>query len=237
MNRPIQYFYKGVVIVKKNNYLFVLLILITALVPIVSVNAANNYLGSLTHWHAMEYNEHPIYGGWYNWNEIARWNNAPYAIAEHKNGFNYTDFISYYSYALNKWRDEDITIHNTSDDSIANFTVNGGTETTIRNLEPSIPDGATGFVNWYDSTYVGYYLHGGESKHLLIQNSIDIYIIYDSTYNLTNNRSLLLHEFGHGLGYRGHAHPSYSSDLMHQTAYPTVTNITNRDREHLLQVY
>lgn len=110
----------------------------------------------------------------------------------------------------------------------ADIPVYGGPYTEIKEINPSYPTTATGSTS-ISATYIGAYQYGTILKDGYRIDSATMYIATDRATSKTYK-----HEAGHALGWFGHS--TSSADIMY--AYNTsVTSLTSRDINHLVQIY
>ncbi len=192
----------------------------------VSTYATNN-LGTLDHWHA--------YHGGNVFSEIARWQLAPKTYSETLSGFSSITFISHVNTARNAWRNAGISIDSVASESNSNFRIYGGNISDLRDIESGLPSSFDGWTKWSHSIFEGVWAYNNTNKYGQIQLSIEIFIPYDSNENSQFYDKVLTHEFGHGLGWRGHS--NNDDDLMYHSTYSNTNSLTTRDKEHLVQVY
>lgn len=170
---------------------------------------------------------------------IGTWKNTQIKYA-HKKLNNNSRFYFYASglYAIKQWESAlNISIENVISMSDANMKFYGGTwdELIAMGIELKSGQGDTlGFMVDYEytSTIRVEILSNGQ-KVSVVEFEEATYAIIDKGF-LSNYNSVTTHELGHALGWLGH---SYDNNDMMYAIRSGVTELTARDREHLLQVY
>lgn len=95
--------------------------------------------------------------------------------------------------------------------------------------------GTTGRTVFRGSYEEGTWIYNGTAIAGWVITGVDGYIVDSGTANTINkNKNTCTHELGHALGWRGHS--SNSQDIMY-SAISEVTTLTQRDIDHLWQVY
>ena len=142
--------------------------------------------------------------------------------------------------AISEWSNAlGITMTETSQELGADIRVYGGTEQDLREkgeILGSHAQGLTKRTNYYD----GYYLYNGSARLAAKITSANVYI--KSVDNSTTDEYLTadeyihvcVHEFGHALGFFGHA--SSTSAVMHPYEYNGY-QLQALEKNHLKQVY
>lgn len=149
-----------------------------------------------------------------------------------------TDMTTMVTHAINQWNSAGVSVTSTSKDR-ANIIVYGGNLTSLRNIYPSYDSGNTGLMRPLGVQYEGEWRYAGSSikngyqhtnTQILIQNRTDS----NATTRMNYYRKTTTHELGHALGWRGHS--SNSGDIMFGSS-STIQSLTNRDKNHLNQLY
>ena len=143
---------------------------------------------------------------------------------------------SYVSAANTEWKGIRSFTYASSEDA-ADIVCYGG---TIKEMEAAkVPEqfcegitGRTKHSNWdvyqYRRTY------GTEKKSIYKMSYAIIYVLDKDGRTANQTKKTTIHEFGHALGWFGHS--SSDKDVMWQ-GETSVTKITNRDHDHLSQIY
>lgn len=192
----------------------------------VAISASD--LGTLNYWHSHDQTTNMEYGA------IARWKSTPNTKHYSVSGFSNSTFLTYVNAARNSWRNAGISINSTSSDQSATLKLYGGTLADLQLLEPSFASSFAGFCNYNDSTFEGTWNYNNKTKYGLTQNSAKVFVLYQGSGNSNYYTGVTIHETGHALGWRGHS--QHYDDIMYHTTN-SVTTLTSRDKNHLIQVY
>lgn len=203
--------------------------LVLVIMMLFSFNAlADTLLGTLNFWYS---NAPEIC------HTIGRWTTATGTINIYSTKLNSNASFPYtlaIDYGINQWEPvTGIQIVPYSSQA-ANIMFCGGTRNEIQTyMGVTFGDEVNG-TTWYTSKIVeGSWTYGNTVKrgyaHIDIRGCI-----VDKAYNTTQHYSVATHEFGHVMGWHGHA--SNSFDIMYGGS-STVTQLTYRDINYLQQIY
>jgi predicted Zn-dependent protease len=214
--------------IKKIICLFIVLVSILLL----SVSAVENYqpLGNLSYWYS-------------DADRIYRWDDARIVVcAEKLNGNAQFYFYNAVDHACSQWTSAlGITIYADEEIASAPIMIYGGTAAEISELnifnDITTQNGAT-----RRSTADGTDLFGIEGIWTRPDNTeIEGYLSYGANIYIvdksrTSNEYMktATHELGHALGWSGHS--SNPNDVMYRSG-SSITQLTQRDINHLAQVY
>lgn len=111
----------------------------------------------------------------------------------------------------------------------------GGTVAELTALGWTVSSYTAGTTELTSISMEGYWylLTDGSSKAGYLYSLIRGYIV-DKNKPLAGATNVTLHELGHALGWRGHS--AVSSDIMYSLS-SSISLLTNRDKDHLSQVY
>ena len=197
---------------------FWILLFLTFSMLLLSVNAQNEV--DIDYWYS-------------NSDEICRWAGTPSISYKKLNSNSNFTFLVAYSHARTQWNDGGIsTISGTFPST--NVVCYGGTISEIYSetglVVPSSDNGVTFFSHSTSYTNLNYY---GSVKKLYIMSSAKVCVV-DKGRTANQYKKTCTHEIGHALGWIGHS--SVSTDIMYYTG-SSITALTNRDINHLAQVY
>lgn len=139
-----------------------------------------------------------------------------------------TNFTTNVSTGFGAWSSAGISNGYTTSFNDASIPVYGGPYTEIKVLNPSFSTTATGQTE-IGATYIGDYMYGASAKSGYSMDNATMYIATDRASSKTYK-----HEAGHALGWFGHS--TNSGDIMYETE-SSVTSLTLRDKNHLVQIY
>ncbi|MBE6547455.1 MAG: DNRLRE domain-containing protein [Ruminococcaceae bacterium] len=91
-----------------------------------------------------------------------------------------------------------------------------------------------GFAVSENDAYTGYVVYNNEIKHIVSCTGYQIYILYREVSN-NENRKVILHEFGHSIGYTGHSIDP--KDIMYTIYSDQSTDLTAGEINHVRQIY
>ncbi|WP_139902880.1 matrixin family metalloprotease [Clostridium thermarum] len=115
--------------------------------------------------------------------------------------------------------------------------VHGCTYDQLKPLFPQLKTNNTGLCVYPSSLpTIGYYNLNGSGYTVTVykpQGVVNVAIVEQSR-TLNGYKKTATHELGHALGWRGHS--SSTTDIMYESA-STITELTTRDKEHLMQIY
>ena len=138
--------------------------------------------------------------------------------------------------AISQWNSAGISTIDNGSSTSSDIVCKGGTRSELLNnvdwLSYSDLDGRTGITFWYDSFEV--YLDYNSTQKYLYQLSSSYIFIVDQGSTVNQQKNTFIHELGHALGWYGHS--ALNSDIMY-SQITSITTLTNRDKNHLVQVY
>jgi len=170
-----------------------------------------------------------IYITWYSdAYEVGYWSEAPKTMFTNlSTSFNISTYVNN---AVTTWNRAGISSAITTTPSNANIRFYGGTRTQLN---------AVGF--WYTDDMVGLTALDEITNVGTVNNYCTLYEFTKTSASMCNelnteadNKQLALHEYGHALGWIGHA--TTTSDVMYKSVNG-VTSLTTRDKQQLKQVY
>ncbi|UFJ39758.1 hypothetical protein LOK74_17105 [Brevibacillus humidisoli] len=207
--------------IKKTGKVMVVSLLTTFLFSSVAFAAD---LGTLNYW----YSDKDIINRW-GYKSMSIWSGSI-------DGFSTSKFASYVSHAISQWNSAGFSLSGEDDETDSVIRIYGGTYNTLKEMEPSLKTSNTGLTSYDGGTkYEGEWIYSGSEKSSYkISSPVNVYIVYKSGRSDSGFKKTSTHELGHALGWRGHS--SRSSDVMYGSA-SEVTQLTSRDKNHLLQVY
>ena len=203
---------------KKTTRVLLILILVISLLPARSTNAS----GTLSCWYSDEY-------------RIGRWNSNYLNVFKCRLSLNDSPyFLDGMSHACSQWSCVlPLTISSSTSNNSAPIRYYSGTLSLINSVFGyTIPSDYNGYsdlhYDYTDSWYLGSLVYTGVTLYDVNGCIID----KGRTQNQT--KKTCTHELGHALGWIGHS--GTSSDIMYFCGSSNIY-LSNRDRQHLLQIY
>ena len=218
----------------KRKGLFSLLIL-GVLVQINTVCYASGNLGPIYTW-SSDYIS-VTYGSFGD--QIGRWGSNTISLYRYNyNSSNSTfPFDSSLSSSVSSWNTVLGTNIYSSSSSSSNIRAYGGTANQLMSAGFTVSSDVLGNY-WYKSKYYeGYWMYNNtEPKTSYVITSAEL-ILIDDLNSSTNYMKPALHELGHCLGWIGHSTNAYDVMYWNNSSIVEVYSLTNRDKNHLSQVY
>lgn len=171
---------------------------------------------------------------------IGHWPTPPTIYKEKLDPSPSFTFYEGYTTARNLWSNTlELSMTETSDESSANIKVYGGTGDQLRARNFNVTNGQAGLTVYTDTDLTGYYLYNGSARIHYNMVKADICIVSDymqdgSTPTASQYANTCIHEFGHAMGFFGHA--SSESAVMYY-ATNGATQLESLEKNHLLQIY
>lgn len=180
-------------------------------------------LGELTYWYSDD-------------DRIGWWTSTPSVYRIPLNSSFSSVFVSGIAWASSQWGNVDgIGFNYATSQSNADILCYGGTITEIQALGIDIEFSSAdvGSTKYNNPPKKGTFTYGTETKRgYELVNPIVFILDKDRTLNKVKKTST--HEMGHALGWYGHS--TNTSDVMCQDYYGIIS-LSNRDKQHLAQVY
>lgn len=168
-------------------------------------------------------------GNWYSDEEYGGyWSFDPKVYPVHLN--NAVSMTSYISNAVNKWSAAGINSSITMSQTYGNIKFYSGTRAQLNTIGFAYDNSINGQTIWIDSTTVSSPTAYFEIKKL---NQVDASICHTIDSGLYEH--VALHEYGHALGWGGHA--SGTSNVMYAYSVAENVTLTYYDKKQILQIY
>lgn len=177
---------------------------------------------------------------WYsNTSQISEWDRRVDVYVYSLNSGFASDFDTIMGHAISQWDSAGIDTAKTSNDSYAEVEAWGGTYSEIKAIKPSFSSANTGLCVYASRYSYATYSYSGMpgvniSGYMYYSSSnAEVYVKEDSR-TMDEYKKTAAHELGHALGWYGHS--SNSSDVMYSGGSSN-KDLTNRDKNHLVQIY
>lgn len=198
---------------------------IILLLVLTSVASAQN-LGTISHWYSDD-------------DRIGRWKTSRVIYRNVlDDSMTFVQIEAYVDNARNQWANANITSSITNSKSSSSIEVYGGTYRTLKNVLPTLRETDSGRASLTHNQEGTWRRHLDENHYKdhpgYVVTKVLAVVVYRSGKSSSGYRSTTMHELGHCFGWYGHS--SNRSDVMYGTEN-SVTTITDRDKNHIKQVY
>lgn len=139
--------------------------------------------------------------------------------------------VPYVNTARTKWADAEINSIITTSRTNADILFYSGSKAVLNGIGFLYTSDIVGLVKYQEYTQVS--IDGAD--YYTIWSLEDVIASACTDYGTQNWNHVVLHEYGHALGWYGHSWDS--ADVMYPVVSSTKTALTIRDKEHLQQIY